>query len=193
LEEQNKDWLVKVFQAASAHFVDRALGSDPKLSPITDWEVEQLRKGEEAGLFDLDGSFINVGKDRQYSLFGLNREYLTQIAEYVRLIVEDGYHPDSVRFEYGLLDIVVFDDQRPSIGVEVKATEQKGDKLRSDMLRMLPDPDIPDNDRGNDPIRKIKCLLELKPQEFWIVTPSSSWKYRATYPHEGHLVLDEIT
>jgi hypothetical protein len=59
-------------------------------------------------------------------------------------------------------------------------------------MQMLPKPNFPENDRGNDPIRKVKCLLEIQPREFWIVTPTATWKHKAAYPDEGYLVLDEI-
>jgi hypothetical protein len=108
------------------------------------------------------------------------------------LITHDGHDQSDVKFEYRSLDIVVFENDKQTIGIEVKASRQKGEKLKSEMLKLLPQPTMPSNDRGNDPIRKIKCLLDIKPREFRIVSPSKVWRFRVDYPDVGQLVLNEI-
>jgi hypothetical protein len=192
LKDRNREWIVHLFESAASHFAERALGEDSNLVPITEWEVSYLRIGQEAGLLGVNGSFLEVSGRKPYSLFGLNREWLIHIAEYIRLIVEEGFDEKSVQFEYKLLDIVVFSEDSPEIGIEVKKSEKAGNKLRQDLLKLLPNPEIPENTRGNDALNKIKCLLDLKPPEFRIVTPTRVWKYDVNYGEGGKLSFSEI-
>jgi hypothetical protein len=144
-------------------------------------------------MVEINGSrFTLSGDNKPYSLFTLNREYLTQVAEYVRLISEDGFDPENVRFEYQGLDLVVLDEKGPKIGIEVKPSAKHGETLRTRILKMLSAPNFPVNDKRNDAAQKIKCLLNLRPREFWIVTQSTSWRFRATYPAPDQIILTEV-
>lgn len=192
MQNQNKDWIVTVFQDAATHFADRALGADSDLTPIVDWEIQQLREGNEANLVDINGSFFSLSGDRKYSLFTLNREYLTHIAEYVRLIIHDGYDQHDVKFEYQSMDIVVFTDDRPLIAIEVKRSEKLGEGLRAAIFRLLPDTQMAKTREELDAKRKIEILLKIRAPEFRIVTPTATWRYEADYPGENQLILNEI-
>jgi hypothetical protein len=127
MKEQELAWIKRVFHEAADHFVDRIFGDDPKLASPLAWEAQRLEEGAKAGILEVKGSVIALSDGREYNLFTFNREYLPHIAEYVRLIIHDGYKPNNVKFEYKSMDIVIFDEDRPLIAIEVKRTRQLGE------------------------------------------------------------------
>lgn len=163
------------------------------MTPIVDWEIQRLREGSEADLVDINGSFFGLSGDRKYSLFTLNREYLTHIAEYVRLIIHDGHEQQDVKFEYQDMDIVIFGGDQPSIAIEVKRSKQLGEGLKTAIYKLLPDTQIAKTRTELDAKRKIEILLKIRTPEFRIVTPTASWRFEAEYPGENQLILNEIT
>ena len=60
------------------------------------------------------------------------------------------------------------------------------------MKKILPSPNLEINDRGNDSLRKIKCLLSIKPEEFWVMCPEKTWKFKVKLINEKEISLEEV-
>lgn len=193
MEEQDRKWIREVFVDAANHFVDRIFGDDPGLDSPAEWEIQRLREGKDRGLLDIHGSQI-VLDDRRYSLFTLNREYLPHIAEYVRLITQEGFDSKDVKFEFQSLDIVVFENDSPKIGIEVKRTERLGRSLKNAMLNLSRGLEISPRNVGleKDATRKLSILEVIQPPEFRIVTPTATWYFEVIFSEDGALTLTQV-
>ena len=177
----SKEWIKGIFQAAAEDFANRCVNGDKRLSPLTEWEAQRLQEGVAKGIFDISGSiFKTEGGTKEYKFFGLNREYFTHFAMLVEALSWD--LPNArIEFEYKQLDLMIFNNEQPYIGIEVKKSRKDAEILVADIFRQLPNPDLNKHDRGMDGLRKIKYLLEIKPKEFWIVSPEMRWKFEVSY------------
>ncbi len=94
------------------------------------------------------------------------------------MITEYGYPPERCKFEYHLMDAVVFQENgSPYIYVEAKKSDNELQKL-SDSVSEYSDNVVMDSkDRGNDPLRKCKYIVKDKPKYLWLVGP----KYRLSF------------
>jgi len=61
------------------------------------------------------------------------------------------------------------------------------------MLEICQSPPLNINDRGYDALRKVKCLLSIRPANFWIVTPTMRWKFQVQYLDSGFNLIEEAT
>lgn len=183
-DNEAKRWLREMMDAAGKDFINRCMGVDPRLIGIADWEIQWLRHATNEHWIALQGSFIHAPPEKRLSLFTLNREYITHLAAYaeIRASCAPG---ERVEIEYRNLDLVVFSGEHAKIGIEVKKSSKEAENLISGMLKVLPSPALEGSDRGNDPLRKIKCLLEIRPEEFWVICPDRRWKFRMDYIGSG--------
>lgn len=106
----------------------------------------------------------------------VNREYFAHAAIYIELVGSGRWQSENIKLEHEYLDLVIFEQGSPVIAVEVKRSESEAAKLVKGLAAVDP-LNLPELDRGNEPIRKMKSLMKLKPKEFWVVSPERRWKF----------------
>jgi hypothetical protein len=90
-----------------------------------------------------------------------------------------------VELEFSRLDIVVFSNSQPLVGIEVKKSEQSGAELVQKMEKYLINTPMDRPERGDDALVKVKRLLEIRPKEFMVVTPERRWHFRVEFIDQG--------
>lgn len=169
-----KSWARDLLINLATNHIDRFLAS------VTPWELDQLKIAFEKGLLREESGFLLLPDGRRWSLMTVNKEYITHIAIYSELVGSGQWHPENIKLEYEYLDLVIFEQGSPVIAVEVKRSEAEAAKLVKGLAAVDP-LNLPELDRGNDPIRKMKSLLKLKPKEFWVVSPEQRWKFELSF------------
>lgn len=165
-----KSWARDLLITLATNHIDRFLAS------VTPWELDQLKGAFERGLLREESGFLLLPDGRRWSLMTANKEYITHIAIYSELVGSGQWHPDNIKLEHEYLDLVIFEQGSPVITVEVKRSEADAAKLVMGLAAVDP-LNLPELDRGNDPIRKMKSLMKLKPKAFWVVSPERRWTF----------------
>jgi hypothetical protein len=104
-----------------------------------------------------------------------NWEYYVQVAEYVRLyeaLVDKGY---TLTFEDSLMDIGVYDGDKLIVFCEVKENSNQALALVQGVKQHEQYVDLNAEDRGNDPLRKAKYIIEHKPEYFCVVERDAAY------------------
>jgi len=127
-----------------------------------------------------------------------NYEYLVQIAAFRDLMVEYGYDPQWMKFEYKeygaaaiFIDIGIKLPWGPKIFVEVKETKSQWQSLILEVEVIgsrgviLTEPD-----RRNDPLRKAKYIVAGRPDFFAGYSPEGFDSYRVIYEPKGRFQLE---
>ncbi len=186
-----RKWIREIFLAAADDFAKRCIDGDKRLTPLSDWEIQRIQEGVQKGIFNIKGSVFQTDNgEKEYKFFGFNREYFTHFAMLVEALSWD-LPNGRIEFEYEHLDLMVFDGDTPSIGIEVKKSRKDAEILIAEMNKHLPSPDLNQRDRGLDGLRKLKYLLKIKPKQFWIVAPEARWKFEVTI-RDSSIVLIPI-
>ncbi len=124
----------------------------------------------------------------------LNWEYFVQVAEFVRLTTIAKAHGLTVTFEDDTMDIAVYKEGKLLVYYEVKERADQLQKLidRIKMEQSRVDLSVPD--RGNDPLRKAKCIVKRRPEYFSGLAIGTRFEYKVVYPEERsfQLVRDVI-
>ena len=123
-----------------------------------------------------------------------NWEYFVHVAEFVRLTTIGKAHGLKVTFEDDTMDIAVYKEGKLLVYYEVKERADQLQKLidRIKMEQSRVDLSLPD--RGNDPLRKAKCIVKRKPEYFSGLAIGTRFEYKVVYPEERsfQLVRDVI-
>lgn len=119
-----------------------------------------------------------------------NWEYFVQVAAFHDLIIEYGYVPEWLIFEYHeivppvevAVDICVKLPDGSKIFVEVKENKSQWEALISD-VRILGNKgvNLSSKDRGNDPLRKAKYIAAGRPDFFVGYCPDGFDSYKVRY------------
>ncbi len=175
----------RILAEAATAFAKRCQEGSARSVPLADWEIRELLNGVQSGVVQIQGcEFLIDGQPSPYSMFTFNREYFTHFAAYVEALGWDV--PDKrVVLEYQRLDIVVFSGEQPVIGIEVKNSERNGADLIQKMEKYLSNPPMDIAERGNDALVKVKRLLEIRPQQFMVITPERRWHFRVEFVGSG--------
>lgn len=173
-KEIMKSWARDLLINLATNHIDRFLAS------VTPWELDQLKVAFEKGLLREESGFLLLPDGRRWSLMTVNKEYITHIAIYGELVGSGQWHPENIKLEHEYLDLVIFEQGLPVIAVEVKRSETEAAKLVKGLAAVDP-LNLPALDRGNDPIRKMKSLMKLKPKEFWVVSPERRWAFELRF------------
>ena len=123
-----------------------------------------------------------------------NWEYFVQVAEFVRLHTIAITRGLSVTFEEDTMDIALYQDDKLIVYCEVKERVSQIQRLIKGIKVYQSAVDITAPDRGNDPLRKAKCIVKRKPKYFVGVAIGARFEYKAIYP-EGRsfqLVRDVV-
>jgi hypothetical protein len=127
-----------------------------------------------------------------------NYEYLVQIATFRDLVVEYGYDPKWMKFEYHesvppvwvSVDIGIQIPNGPKIFVEVKETKSQWQSLILEVEAIgNRGVDLSAPDRGNDPLRKAKYIAAGRPDFFVGYCPEGFDPYDVKYEPEGQFQL----
>lgn len=111
-----------------------------------------------------------------------NWEYFVQVAEFVRLSEMAARSGLTVTFEDQLMDLAVYDGERLLVCVEVKERTTQLQELVKKLRTFESTPDLPQLDRGNDPLRKAKYLARRRPPYFCGVAIGTRLEYSVRYP-----------
>lgn len=122
-----------------------------------------------------------------------NWEYFVQVAEYIRLYPVAEANGMRLVFEDHLMDLALYSENRLVVCGEVKTNLENALKL-VDMIKKLEngiDHSLPD--RGKDHVRKVKYLLENRPEYFYVVGIGGRKEYSVKFLREGVFELAEDT
>ncbi len=125
-----------------------------------------------------------------------NCEYFVQVAEFVRLHRVATALGLSVTFEDDTMDIALYQKDKLLVYYEVK---EKVSQIQ-ELIEGIKDYgytkiDHSIRDRGNDPLRKAKCIIKRKPEYFSGVAIGARFEYKVIYYPEQksfQLVKDVI-
>jgi hypothetical protein len=171
-------------------------------APIESWEADRWLRGLKLRLIRMEAFFFRAGAQKKSSLslfvrnehglnVGLRREAITQMATYVSLITDFGYHRARTRFESRFMDVLVLDDARRAwIYAENKAAaralEKLCQRLSGDFCDHVPIISEDDNLRGvDDAVMKANHIWKHRPVYFWGVSPSVRRAYEVNYLERG--------
>ncbi len=118
-----------------------------------------------------------------------NWEYFVHVAEFVRLHTIATAMGLLVTFEDDTMDIALYQDDRLIVYCEVKERLSQIQELikKIKMYQSAVDLDAPD--RGNDPLRKAKCIVKRKPEYFIGVAIGGRFEFKVLYPEERSFQL----
>jgi hypothetical protein len=111
-----------------------------------------------------------------------NWEYFVHLAEFIRFQTIAAAKPLLVKFEDDTMDIAIYQNDRLVVYCEVKENVSQIQKLISGIKAYQSGVDLAAPDRGNDPLRKAKCIVKRKPEYFTGVAIGARFEYRITYP-----------
>lgn len=184
----SKEWFKKFITTVAADYVENALANDL----ISDWEIASLKKAVETGTVQSVNGLLILPDGRKWSLTTLNKEYLAHMAIYFELLESGLYEHKDIQLEYEHLDLMIFHNGLPAIGVEVKKSKPDAERMLKGMLAICEEPRLDQADRGNDPLRKCKCILKSKPKEFWVISPTQRWLFEVNYTGAGFQLISKV-
>lgn len=122
----------------------------------------------------------------------INLEYLIQIGATAELVLDHGWPPDSLDFERGEFDAVVYDpDGRVCLAMEAKARVTGADSLESMLrfwFRAIADPQLDLRNNSGRKLLELKRLCSSGPVVVWLVAEGARWSLRAD-DKEGQVEL----
>lgn len=120
-----------------------------------------------------------------------NWEYYIQVAEFVRLsnaLDGKGY---TLTFEDNLMDIGIYKKDRLLVFLEAKEKASQVPGLLQGIKRYEEHLDLLERDRGKDPLRKAKYIVQHKPEYFCIFAIGVRREFRIDYPDDKAFKLYE--
>jgi len=118
-----------------------------------------------------------------------NWEYFVHVAEFVRLHTIAAIRNLLVTFEEDTMDIALYQDNRLIVYCEVKERVSQIQKLIKGIKGYQSAVDLGAPDRGNDPLRKAKCIVIRKPEYFVGVAIGARFDYKVIYLGERSFQL----
>ncbi|OGO22775.1 MAG: hypothetical protein A2144_10545 [Chloroflexi bacterium RBG_16_50_9] len=128
-----------------------------------------------------------------YSWFSQNRapkepapnwEYFVQVAEFIRIHATATERGLSGSFEDDTMDIALYQGGRLYVYCEVKEKTSQIQELIKGIKAYQSNVDLAASDRGNDPLRKAKCIVKRRPEYFVGVAIGARFEYRVIYPDD---------
>ena len=118
-------------------------------------------------------------------------EYFVQIAEYIRLYEAFKAKNVELRFEDDLMDIGIYRNKKLWVCCEIKEKSSQAQNLIRGVKKYQVTSELPESDRGNDPLRKSKYIVKLKPHYFYLVSIGRRFEFRIEYPENMQFQLVE--
>jgi hypothetical protein len=118
-------------------------------------------------------------------------EYFIQLAEYIRLYEAFRGKDIKLSFEDNLMDIGIYKNKKLWVCCEIKEKSSQAHDLIRGLRTLQSSRELPDSDRGNDPLRKAKYIVKLKPEYFYLVSIGRRFEFRIEYPQDMRFKLVE--
>lgn len=118
-------------------------------------------------------------------------EYYVHLSEYIRLYESFKSKSIELKFEDNLMDIGMYKNGNLWICCEIKEKSSQARKLIKDIKQFEDANDLPDDDRGKDPLRKAKYISRYKPDYFYLVSMGRRYEFRVEYPQGMNFELVE--
>jgi len=118
-----------------------------------------------------------------------NWEYFVHVAEFIRFDTIAAAKHLSVIFEDDTMDIALYQNDRLFIYCEVKENVSQIQKLIRGIKAYQSGVSLAMPDRGNDPLRKAKCIVKRKPEYFVGVAIGARFEYKIIYPEDNGFQL----
>jgi len=146
-----------------------------------------ISKGQTFTLKDLPpkkGPYNWFSKNRALGEPAPNWEYFVQVAEFVRLHTIATAKGLSITFEDDTMDIALYQSGKLIVYYEIKEKGSQLQKLIKEIKAYQSNVNLAAPDRGNDPLRKAKCIVKRKPEYFSGVAIGARFEYKVIYPEE---------
>jgi hypothetical protein len=180
-----RDQIKKLLTTAASQYIDKLLNS----SPFSDQHLRLIEQSLLDKTLIMQNGCIVLPDGRKWSLVTINREYVAHLGLYLQLC-QDFPHA-LVKLEDSFMDLVVYGTDF-KIAVEVKKSVRDSDRLEKGLKAICLSPDTSAIDRGNDPLRKAKAILSIKPDEFWLASPEETKKFAVQYGEIGFQLIDKV-
>jgi hypothetical protein len=158
-------------------------------------EVARSKTGAAAfrpiGVPDSKGPYSFFEKDKERRQPNPCREYLVQLAEYIRLYEAIEGKGFEIRFEDDLMDIAIYDGQRLLVCYEVKEQSSVAGRSVQEIKRYGEQKVLPKKVRGDDALQKAHYLVKHKPEYFSVVSIGRRFEFKVEYPPDKQFQLIE--
>jgi hypothetical protein len=118
-----------------------------------------------------------------------NWEYFVHVAEFIRLHTISAAKDLLVSFEDDTMDIAIYQNGRLLIYCEVKEKASQIQELIKGIRAYQSAVDLAAPDRGNDSLRKAKCIVKRKPEYLTGVAIGARFEYKIMYPDDNSFAL----
>lgn len=113
------------------------------------------------------------------------------MAEYIRLYEAFQGRDLILSFEDELMDIGIYKKRKLWVCCEIKEKSTQAQNLIRGIRKYENSNEFPDSDRGNDPLRKAKYILKLRPEYFYVVSIGRRFEFKVNYPTNSQFELIE--
>jgi len=143
------------------------------------------------GLPELKGPYSWFEKDNQRKQPRPAWEYFIQVAEYIRLYEAFKDKNCTLTFEDDLMDIALYYNNNLKVCCEIKEKSTQAEKLIEGIKEYENAIYLASDDRGNDPLRKAKYIVNFRPDYFYVVSIGRRFEFRCIYPESKQFQLSE--
>ncbi|MBY0384217.1 hypothetical protein K2X05_03585 [bacterium] len=180
-----RDQIKRLLTTAASQYIDKLLDS----SPFSDEHLRLIQKSLSDRTLMMEDGCIILPDGRKWSLVTVNREYVAHLGLYLQLCQE--FPHALIKLEDSFMDVVIYGADF-KIAVEVKKSIRDSARLEEGLKLICQGPDTSAIDRGNDPLRKAKAILSIRPDEFWLASPEATRKFTVQYRETGFELLDKV-
>lgn len=118
-------------------------------------------------------------------------EYFVQIGEFTRLYELFKDKKTELKFEDDLMDIGIYRNKKLWVCCEIKEKSSQAKNLIRGIKKYQDVSNLPEKDRGNDPLRKAKYIVKQKPSYFYLVALGRRYEFRIEYPENMQFKMIE--
>jgi hypothetical protein len=143
------------------------------------------------GLRQTKGPYNWFSRDNVKRSPNPNWEYYIQVAEYIRLWQAFENSDHVLTFEDALMDIGVYKDNKLLVCCEIKEKSSQAKNLIAGIKAYQTGIDWTAPDRGNDPLRKAKYIVDKRPLFFYLVAIGVRYEFSVSFPEGKAFELRE--
>ena len=187
-----------VYDNVSEEYYERVFNRlPPGLRSLLGYGIDSgliVQKGKEftlKGLEENKGPYNWLSRDSSKKVPATNWEYCVQVAEYVRLFDHAERNNLNLTFEDDLMDLSLKQDDKLLVCCEVKEKSKQAQALIRGIKKFEDAPHLEKDDRGKDPLRKAKYIVDLRPLYFYVVSIGRRFEYLVSYPENKLFQLNE--
>ena len=120
-----------------------------------------------------------------------NWEYFIHVAYYIQLLHFVEQTELSLIFEDQLMDLTIYENSKLKICIEVKEKAKQLHQLLAGVRAYQNNVDLSAQDRGKDPLRKAKYIIQNRPEYFCLWAINSQLNYQVQYLDDKSFELIE--